>query len=126
MIKVDGLRGLTDRLTRLDLVATEHAALEQAATGLQDAVRQRLSHTPGQPHEAPWLRSGTLRGSITHEIDGTEAVVASADPIAADQECGTRTDPPRPFLAPVAAAEANGLVTGIAVAVLGRLRVALT
>lgn len=126
MIRVEGLQGLIDRLTRLDLVATEHAALEQAATGLQDAVRQRLSRTPGESHGAPWLRSGTLRGSITHAVDGTDAAVGSADPVAADQECGTRTDPPRPFLAPVAAAEADGLVTDIAVAVLSRLRATLT
>ncbi len=126
MIRIEGLQRLTDRLTRLDFAATERAALEQAATGLQDAVRQRLSRTPGESHDAPWLRSGTLRSSITHEVDGEEAAVGSADPVAADQECGTRTDPPRPFLAPVAAAEADGLVTGIAVAVLGRLRAALT
>jgi len=126
VIRVEGLQGLTDRLSRLDLAATEHVALEQAATGLQDAVRQRLSHTPGESHDAPWLRSGALRGSVTHEVDGTEALVGSDDPVAVDQECGTRTDPPRPFLAPVAAVEAGGLVAGIAVAVLARLRAALT
>ncbi len=126
MIRVEGLQRLTDRMTRLDLAAIERAALERAASGLQDAVRQRLSRPPGELHDAPWLRGGTLRDSITHEIDGTEALVGSADPVAADQECGTSVDPPRPFLAPVAAAEADGLVTGIAVAVLDGLRVALT
>jgi len=126
VIRVEGLRRLTDRMTRLDLAAIERAALERAASGLQDAVRQRLSRTPGESHDAPWLRSGTLRDSITHEIDGTEALVGSDDPVAVDQECGTSVDPPRPFLVPVAAVEADGLVTGIAVAVLDGLRVALT
>lgn len=121
MIRVDGLDGLAKRLTRLDLAGTERSALEHAAVVLQNAVRQRLSYTPGQSHDAPWLHSGTLRDSITHGINETEAVVGSTDPIAADQECGTRTDPPRPFLAPVAAAEAAGLAAGIAAAVIGRL-----
>lgn len=125
-MRVDGLQGLADRLARLDLTATEHAALEQAAGVLQDAVRQNLSHRPGDPHDTPWLRSGALRRSITHTLRGTEAVIGSADPVAVDQECGTRTDPPRPFLAPAAATGADGLVTGIAAAVFSRLRAALT
>lgn len=126
MISVDGLQDLADRLAKLDLATTESTALEHAASVLQDAVRRRLSHAPGEPHDAPWLRSGALRNSIGHEVHGTEAVVGSADPVAADQECGTRTDPPRPFLAPAAAAEADELVTKIAAAVRGQLRAALT
>ena len=122
MISVADLDGLVKRLAQLDLVPTERSALGHAAAMLQDAVRQRLSDTPGEPHDAPWLRSGALRASITHEADDTEAIVGSADPVAIYQECGTRTDPPRPFLAPAGAAEAPRLATEIGVAVLGRLR----
>jgi HK97 gp10 family phage protein len=122
MIGVDGLEGLARRLKRLDLAAAERTALEHAAVILQDAVRARLSHTPGEVHAAPWLRSGTLRNSVTHGIYGTDAVVGSNDPVAVDQEYGTRTDPPRPFLAPAATAEAPKLAASLASAVLGQLR----
>ncbi|MGH7040772.1 MAG: hypothetical protein ACREFY_01410 [Acetobacteraceae bacterium] len=126
MTRIDGLPGLTRRLARLDLAATEAAALDHAAIMLQDAVCRRLSLTPGESHDAPWLRKGMLRDSVGHVLDGTEAVVGSTDPVAPDQECGTRTNPPRPFLAPAAAAEADTLVADIATAMLGRLRAVLT
>jgi HK97 gp10 family phage protein len=122
VISVADLDGLAKRLAQLDLAPTERSALGHAAAMLQDAVRQRLSHTPGEMHDAPWLRSGVLRASVTHEADDTEAVVGSADPVAIYQECGTRTDPPRPFLAPAGAAEAPRLAAEIAAAVLGRLQ----
>lgn len=59
----------------------------------------------------PLLRTGTLRDSITHTVEGNRAVIGSDDPIALYQELGTHGPgvgpsgyhvPPRPFLATAA------------------------
>ena len=59
----------------------------------------------------PLLRSGTLRDSITHTVEGNRVVIGSDDPIALYQELGTHGPgvgpsgyhvPPRPFLATAA------------------------
>jgi hypothetical protein len=59
-----------------------------------DRVRQ------GYAENEPLLRSGAMRDSIETVIiiPGVSAAVGSDDPIAADQEYGTATIPPRPFL----------------------------
>ncbi len=46
----------------------------------------------------PLLRSGELRDSITHEVDGMEAVIGSTSDIMLWQEVGTIRIPPRPVL----------------------------
>ena len=48
----------------------------------------------------PLLRTGELRDSIQYEIDMSrfEAIIGSKSPIAAFQEFGTKTIPPRPFI----------------------------
>jgi HK97 gp10 family phage protein len=56
----------------------------------------------GYPSDAPLLRTGDLKDSITHEIDGLEAVIGSQSDIAEYQEFGTNTIPPRPFIGPAA------------------------
>jgi HK97 gp10 family phage protein len=56
----------------------------------------------GYPPDAPLLRDGDLRESIKHEVGALEAVVGSQSPIAAYQEFGTATIPPRPFIGPAA------------------------
>lgn len=122
MIGINGLRGLARRLDALNLAATEHSALQQAATSLQNIVRQNLSHGPGGTHDVPWLRSGALRDSIGHTTAGAEAVVGSRDPVAVYQECGTHRDPPRPFLAPAASTEGPHLAVAIAAEVVSDLR----
>lgn len=50
----------------------------------------------------PLLRTGYLRDSIEYEIDmpKLEAVIGSKYDVAAFQEFGTRTIPPRPFIGP--------------------------
>jgi hypothetical protein len=60
------------------------------------------------------LRTGALRDSIGHDVDGTTVIVGSLSDVAVDQELGTRTDPPRPFLASTAAGAAEGLAETIA------------
>ena len=115
-------RQLARRLARLDLGATTQAALAQAAGNLRAAVRQELSQPPGAPHDVPWLRDGTLRDSIGISVNAEGATIGSTDPVALDQECGTRTDPPRPFLAPAAAADGAVIAASVGAAVVQRMR----
>ena len=96
------LREAVARLGRLDLAGVQRDALAECAERLKDDVRQALSQAPGAEHDAPWLETGALRDSIGAGVEDAEAVVGSSDPVAADQEFGTRAAPPRPFLAPQA------------------------
>lgn len=95
---------------------------EQAAALIADAVRERLSGGPGGGHEAPWLRTGGLRGSIgvTVAEDGSalRAVVGSSHVAAVAQELGTVRLAARPYLAPSAAqsSEAAARIIGEEVA----------
>jgi HK97 gp10 family phage protein len=52
--------------------------------------------------DEPLLRTGEMRDSIKHEVDGLEAIIGSQSPIAAYQEFGTEKIPPRPFIGPAA------------------------
>jgi phage gpG-like protein len=122
MISIDGLQALADALARLDLPAAQREGLESAAQQLESAVKQSLSRTPGDDHSTPWLRTGTLRDSIAHSADETGAAIGSDDPVAVYQELGTRTVPPRPFLAPSAAAQSEGIGPSVAAAVVRILR----
>ncbi len=122
MIRISGLRALSDRLGHLDITEIQQAALEHAAQMLQDAVQEALSTPPGRDHDAPWRRTGSLQASIDHRSDTDMAVIGSDDPVAIDQELGTRDIPPRPFLSTTAAAQANDVAHRIAEAVATALR----
>lgn len=52
--------------------------------------------------ESPLLVHGGLYASIEHERHGPEGVVGSKEDVAAYQELGTATIPPRPFIGPAA------------------------
>ena len=55
----------------------------------------------GFPANEPLERTGELRDSIEHEVEGSEMLtVGSDDPIARYQEIGTASVPPRPFIGP--------------------------
>lgn len=125
MIVVTGLSEALRRLERIDMRRARHAALEQAAVRIEVAVQEALSRLPGEDHAAPWLRTGELRASITHDTSEDAAVIGSADPVAVDQELGTRTIPPRPFLAPVAAAESDNVMQDVAGAIGSAIEVGL-
>ena len=117
MIALADLGDLIARLARIDFATIQHVALEAAASQLEAAVKQELSHLPGADHATPWLRTGELRDSIAHIADEQSACVGSDDPAAVYQELGTRSDPPRPFLAPAAAAAAEDIAHAVAAAV---------
>ena len=61
----------------------------------------------GYPTNAPLIRDGSLYGSISREVHRTEAFVGSTSDIAVFQELGTAYIPPRPFLGPAGAANAE-------------------
>jgi hypothetical protein len=116
MTLIRGLRNADNRLARLDINSGITEALGVAAQELQDRIVDVLSESPGQDHSVPWLRTGGLRDSIDHDVDGAVAVVGSSSDVAVDQELGTPRVPPRSFLAATAAGGADGTVTLIAAA----------
>jgi phage gpG-like protein len=125
MISVRGLKSLADALAQLDLAATQREALERAVTQVEAAVKDSLSHVPGDDHSTPWIRTGGLRDSISHTVDESGALIGSNDPIAVYQELGTRTIPPRSFLASSAAGESDEVADSIGAAVVDSLRGAI-
>lgn len=58
----------------------------------------RVRH--GFTENDPGKRSGQMQSSITHEVDGLEAVIGSADQNLVYFEFGTSKQPPRPVLGP--------------------------
>lgn len=88
--------------------AQERIGQYQAATGPFDAWEELAESTQkdrvnkGYTPDDPLLRDGTLRDSIEVEAAPMEAVIGSKLDIAAYQEFGTATVPPRPFLGPAA------------------------
>lgn len=120
------LQAITARLAGLDLEQTKHDALGAAAAALEAQVEHALSSAPGDQHSAPWCRSGKLRASLETWVAANEAVVASTDPVAVDQELGTRRIPPRPFMSPAAREAAPQIAQAIGSTVEAALRHALT
>ena len=119
------ITGLTEWRERLANVRAEEVlarALADNAERLAEAVRDGLSAQPGGAHDRPWTRTGALRDSIGAQTDGLNAVVGSSDKAAAPQEMGTATIPPRPFLAPLAAAQGEAIAKSIGDAVSQALR----
>jgi hypothetical protein len=84
------------------VIGTYDYGWPQLAASTQ-AQRERLGFTPNDP----LLRTGGLRESIGHHVNGLESVdIGSNDPKARWQELGTDRIPPRPFLAGAAAQKA--------------------
>lgn len=92
-----------------------------AESTVADRVHQGFS-----PDE-PLLRTGDLKESISHSVEGLEALVGSTSDVAIYQELGTLHIPPRPFLGSAAirnehkiveaagAAAVSGIVGGEAI-----------
>lgn len=117
MIGIEGLAAVRARLEQLELEAAARRGLLGGGAHVAESVRALLSTPPGGPHAAPWLRTGTLRDSIGVGETGDGAVVASTADVAVHQELGTRRIPPRPFLAPVAAATVHDVAARVVEAV---------
>ena len=56
-----------------------------------------LGYATAENHN-PLLRTGGLRDSISHEVEGNRVVVGSRSEVALDQEMGTPSIPARSFL----------------------------
>jgi len=122
VIAVRGLAEVLARLRAADPAGTMATALDGQAHALAAGVRDLLGTQPGGAHGQPWRQTGALQASIGHVSEGLQATVGSSDPAAAPQELGTVHVPPRPFLAPVAAAEGAGTAEAVGAAVAKRLR----
>ncbi len=122
-LEIKGLAELRERLQRVRVEEVMAQALAQQAERLAEVVREGLSQPPGSGgHEQPWAKTGALRDNVGAQANGLEAVVGSSDKAAAPQEMGTATIPPRPFLAPAAAAHGADIAQAVGSAVAAALR----
>ena len=122
-IEIKGLAALRDRLARAHPAEIIAQRLETEAEKLATTVRESLGEPAGAgSHDKPWARTGALRDSIAASADGLQASVGSNDPAAAPQEMGTHRIPPRPFLAPAAAAAGQQIAASIGKAVAASLK----
>ncbi len=111
-----GLTQWIERLATLQVAETQRQVLERAAEQLLAGVMENLSAVPGEDHAMPWRRSGALQDSIASSVDDDTAVVGSDSEVAAAQEQGTGTLPPRPFLGPAAVQLAEPIADAIGAA----------
>lgn len=104
-----------------DVIGTYHYGWPQLAPATQ-AERARLGYAPNEP----LLRTGDLRDSITHHMDGDTGFVGSTSEIAPHHEFGTSRIPPRSFLGGAAAAKEEEIhalgATALQKAVAGTLK----
>ncbi|MGI4807469.1 MAG: hypothetical protein ACRYF2_05095 [Janthinobacterium lividum] len=122
-IEIKGLTELRQRLAQARLDEVLVSALAEESQHLAEAVREKLSQSQGAgSHDVPWVRTGALRDSIEATASGLQAAVGSNDPAAAPQELGTSRIPPRPFLAPAAAAEGEKIAHAIGQKIVAILR----
>ena len=122
-LDIKGLAELRARLERVRVEEVMARALAEQAERLAETVRDGLLEPPGAgEHDRPWARTGALRDSVGAQADGLEAAVGSSDPAAAPQEMGTVHIPPRPFLAPAAAAHGEEIARAIGSEVAAALR----
>lgn len=113
-IEIRGLSELRQRLAQLRADEIIAQTLAEQAQHLAEAVQECLSEPHGAgSHDTPWVRTGALRDSISATAEGLQAAVGSNDPAAAPQEMGTTRLPPRPFLAPAAAAQGETIARTI-------------
>ena len=92
------------RLARLDVRAVARAAMAAQAEAMAEQVRGELDHTKSANETFPARETGALLASIGVYAEDDVAVIGSLSDVAMYQEFGTAHVPPRPFLAPVAAA----------------------
>lgn len=91
-------------------------AWAELAESTQDE-RERLGFTPNDP----LLRTGDLKDSIGHEVDGMEAIIGSKSEVMVFHEFGTAKMPPRPVLGPAAARNKEAIENILGAAFVGGL-----
>lgn len=100
--------GLDRALTAIENTAVSEFGTYQPAVGPFPAWEELAEFTKddrlkaGYTENDPLLRSGELRDSSGHEVQGLEGVAGSTDPVMVYQEFGTVKIPPRPVWGPAA------------------------
>lgn len=108
MVVLELHHGLKKCADAVEKTAKEEIGEYQGATGQFPAWAQLAESTEteksrlGYLTNAPLLRDGTLRDSISNEVKALEAVIGSTSDIMVYQEMGTAKIPPRPVLGPAA------------------------
>ncbi len=100
--------GLDHVGAKIEATAKEEIGIYQPAVGpfsawapLADStVADRVAQ--GFTPNDPLLRTGALRDSISHQVDGLDVAIGSTSDVMVWQELGTATIPPRPVLGPAA------------------------
>ncbi|PHV13711.1 hypothetical protein CSQ90_27075 [Janthinobacterium sp. BJB303] len=103
----------------------DHRALKKCAVAIENTAKEEFGHYQGEvtpfagwtelaestkedrlakgfTENAPLLRTGELRKSVSHLISGAEAVIGSESEVMVYQELGTDKIPPRAVLGPAA------------------------
>ena len=99
-------RGLKIFAASVEKTAKDEIGFYQDAVGPFPAWAELAESTEtekarlGYPLEAPLLRTGDMKDSISHEVGMLEAVVGSTDDKMVYHEFGTSRMPPRPVLGP--------------------------
>jgi phage gpG-like protein len=122
-LEIKGFAALQDRLAQVRPAEIMAQQLQEQSQRLAETVQEGLTEPVGAgDHDKPWARTGALHDSIAATSQGLEASVGSNDPAAAPQEMGTARIPPRPFLAPAAAAKGEEIARTIGSAVADAIR----
>ncbi|KAF1004376.1 MAG: hypothetical protein GAK28_04083 [Luteibacter sp.] len=98
--------GLEAAAEQVELTAKGEIGTYQDAIGpfpgwapLADSTEDQKARM-GYPAESPLLATGDMQKSITHEVQGLEAVIGTPDEKALYHELGTPRMPPRPVFGP--------------------------
>lgn len=101
-------QGLEKVAQHIERVAKDEFGLYQPAVGPFPAWAELAESTKedrlnkGYDPDEPLLRTGQTRDSISHQVDGLDAVIGSPSQIMVYHEFGTEKIPPRPVLGPAA------------------------
>ena len=108
MVVLELHHGLKRCANAVELTAKNEIGTYQQGIGQFPAWAQLAESTEneksklGYPANSPLLRDGTLRDSISNEVQALEAVIGSTSDVMVYQELGTERIPPRPVLGPAA------------------------
>lgn len=101
-------RGLETAAKAVEESAKSQFGTYQKAAGpfpawpaLAESTQKDRAEHGFSPNE-PLLRTGELRDSISHQVQGLTAAVGSTSEVMVYQELGTPTIPPRPVMGPAA------------------------
>lgn len=138
MREFDGFGAFAKYLSKLAIIGVEvvHHAADQCGNLVEESAKAEIGfYQPavgpfvkwedladsteadkarhGYPMDAPLLRTGTLRDSISHQTDGHDVVVGSTSKLMVYHEFGTEKIPPRPVLGPALYMHKVTIIAGV-------------